>query len=311
MTTRWLVLAVTLGLSACRPQTGVAPARREQADLVARQAIAAESTLVHTPLDERTIGVSAFAAEPTDTLVGPLAYALPDLLLGDLARSHSITVVDRVRLDALERELHLASTGAIDTTTAPRVGRLLGAGRLVVGDLGRLTATAQTLVVDVRIADVGTSRVMTGFSLRAPVDEVIDIEKALAFRLFDVLGVTLTPAEQAAMDQRPTRNLAALLAYGRGVRDESAGDERGAAREYRRAIGLDPNFREARTHLGAVQPAADVYPQLTRAIDATSHAINPSPLDPPPVSRPGGSVPPSTVPTPAPVTVSVTVTATP
>lgn len=309
---RWTLLACITGLAACRPTVGVTPARRAEADRAAKEAIAAESSLAAAPVDERTIGIPAFTAAPTDSVAGPLAYALPDLLLGDLARSHSIVVVDRLRLDALVRELHLASTGAVDSTTAPRIGRLLRAGRLVVGDVSRQATDTGNLVLDVRIANVGTTHVQTGFAIRAQLNEVFDAEKALAFRLFDVLGVTLTPAEQAAVDQRPTRNIAALLAYGRGVRAEAFGDEQGAALHYRRAVALDPNFMQARARLTTVAPPPDLGVALTRAIEATAHAINPSPLDPPPVSRPGGLPDPSNIPQQAaPVTVSVTVSATP
>ena len=56
----------------------------------------------------------------------------------------------------------------------------------------------------------------------------------------------LTPAERAAVEQQPTKNIGALLAYGRGVKRYYEGDFRGAAREFRDASRLDPSFGEAR-----------------------------------------------------------------
>ena len=66
---------------------------------------------------------------------------------------------------------------------------------------------------------------------RTSLDDILDSEKALALSLFTELGVTLTPAERAAVEQRPTRYLAAFLAYSKGVRAEAYGDYRTAAKE--------------------------------------------------------------------------------
>jgi hypothetical protein len=65
------------------------------------------------------------------------------------------------------------------------------------------------------------------------------------YRTFTELGITLTPAERAAIEQRPTANIAAFLAYSRGVRYEVFGRFDDAAREYQAAAALDPAFVDA------------------------------------------------------------------
>ena len=52
----------------------------------------------------------------------------------------------------------------------------------------------------------------TGTSVNA----VLDAEKAFVFAVFDRMGVILTLAERTLVEQRPTKSLAALLAYSRG-----------------------------------------------------------------------------------------------
>jgi hypothetical protein len=91
----------------------------------------------------------------------------------------------------------------------------------------------------------------------APLTDVLAAEKALAFRVFDALGVVLTPAERAAVERRPTANLAALLAYGRGVREEYDGDFRRAVDAYRRAAQLDPNFGAAATRAAVARTLSE------------------------------------------------------
>jgi hypothetical protein len=117
-------------------------------------------------------------------------------------------------------------------------------------------------------------------------DAIFDAEKALAFSLFQRLGVTLTPAERAAVEQRPTRNIAALLAYSRGVRDEALGNYDRAAAQYRDAIRIDPGFSHARTKLQAVErdlgtsgtAGSATESQLRRAATLASEPINRSAL---------------------------------
>ena len=200
-----------------------------------------------------TLAVMPFAVASADTAFTPLAYALADLLTTDLARSPRLTLVERARLGEVLRELALTATGRVDSLTAPRVGHLIQARELVIGSLGGtaggrpldLATGTGSLRLGVRVADVGSGTITQAVDASAPLADVLDAEKALAFRIFDALGVALTPAERAAVEQRPTANLAALLAYGRGVREEYDGDFRRAVQDFRRAQRLDPHFRAA------------------------------------------------------------------
>jgi tetratricopeptide (TPR) repeat protein len=86
--------------------------------------------------------------------------------------------------------------------------------------------------------------------------------------------VTLAPDERAAVEQRPTANLAALLEYGHGARLEILGDYRAAEQAFRRAVRLDPHFRAARARASEARRLAEAgvtNPLLVpgvRAIDA-------------------------------------------
>src|SRR5688500_6092548 len=116
--------------------TDAALRRVAAADSAARAAIANERAIDAASLPARAVGVAPFAADPADTVATALAYGLADLLITDLSRSAALTVVDRLRADAVLRELRLAESGRVDSATAPRVGRLVGARRLVVGTVG-------------------------------------------------------------------------------------------------------------------------------------------------------------------------------
>ena len=104
--------------------------------------------------------------------------------------------------------------------------------------------------------DVAIRRAPRPLAARASIDDILRAEKQLAFNLFNSLGVTLSPKEQAAVEQMPTRNVDAFLAYSRGVRFEAEGRYTAAAQEYRQAAGLDPAFKAAQAQLQGVQSAA-------------------------------------------------------
>lgn len=235
---------VIAGLAGCatgasKPEEQVAPVVRPDSATVA--AIARERGGVAG--SRQTVGVAPFrmgAAEPT---LSALSYALADLLTTDLARSSQLQLVERTRLGEVLRELDLAKSGRVDSATAPRVGQLLRARRLLLGSLD--TLLQGELRLSVRIADVESGVVDQALDARAPVSDVLAAEKAVAFRMFDALGVTLTPAERALVELRPTTSVAALAAYGKGVEAELQGDPKRAADEFRRAATVDPAFRAA------------------------------------------------------------------
>jgi hypothetical protein len=152
-------------------------------------------------------------------------------------------VVERLRLDAVMRELNLVTTGRVDSSTGPRVGRIVGARRLVVGSLNIQPNGA--LQIGSQVANSTSGRVDASLSGNATIEQIFDAEKAMAFRLLEAMGVAISPEERRAIEARPTRSLAAFLAYGAGVRSELNRDFTGAVRSYNEAARLDPSFSEA------------------------------------------------------------------
>jgi TolB-like protein len=253
-----LRLLPVLVLAACQLGTPVTtpeptPKPVDPAVVAAREALRREATIDVGAIPERAIAVPPLTVRSADTALAPLGYGLADMLMTDLAHSAQVVVVERSRLDAMLRELQLVQAGQVDSTQAPRVGRLLGARRLVVGAL--TDRGNGEFGIDTRVANTVSGTLDHAMSARAPLAAIFDAEKALAFRLLDQLGVTLTPAERAAIEQRPTSNVTAMLAYSRGVRDEAFGQYASAAANYRAAVVADPGFGAARTRLGASESA--------------------------------------------------------
>jgi TolB-like protein len=240
-----LVVAVAVVAAGCVQSlpTRVAPDRVAVAEADARRAITTERITATDTLPPRSLGITPLRVHATDTTLNPLGYGLADMLMTDLSKSAQVQIVDRLRFDAVLREMKLATAGLVETGTAPRVGRIVRARRLILGDITQLPGRQVT--VNARVADVRSTQVRPAISATTRLDDIFRAEKELAYRMFAELGITLTPAERAAVEQRPTSNLAALLAYSRGVRYEVFGRFDEAAREFQTAASLDPEFVEA------------------------------------------------------------------
>jgi TolB-like protein len=251
-----MLLALSAACASAGGTTG--STRVTEAEAAARAAVANERSINAATFPERTVGVAPFAVSAADTSLGALGYGLADILITDLQRSGQLQIVDRIRVDALLREVQLVEAGRVDPATAPRVGKLVGARRLVLGAISQ--RPGGQLAIDARVADVVTGDVRAGVSATAPLADILAAEKELALRLLTQLGVNLTPAARARIEDRPTRNIAALLAYSRAVRYEVRGDYTRAATEYRTALRLDPNFTLANDKLSQVPGGAPATP---------------------------------------------------
>ncbi|MGH7963812.1 MAG: CsgG/HfaB family protein, partial [Candidatus Binatia bacterium] len=103
---------------------------REENHRRAREAVAGEQQL--RPGDPRTLAVTYYRNLGAPEL-SFLQKGLTALLINDLSQVRDLRVVERDRLQALLEELQLGSTGLVNQDTAPKVGRLLGAGKVATG----------------------------------------------------------------------------------------------------------------------------------------------------------------------------------
>lgn len=193
--------------------------------------------------DTTTIAVMPFAIDRSDTLLAPLSFGMPDLLTTDLSRSRQLALVERAHMATILRELDLVNSGGVTQAGAPRVGRMMQARRVVTGTLRRVNPN--TILFEAQVNDVETGRVLQAVSATAPLNDLLIAEKEVALRIFTTLGIVLTPQERALVDQTPTKNLAAILAYSQGVQADVNGQYALATRSFRAAAKLDPAFSRA------------------------------------------------------------------
>lgn len=242
--------ATYTGLAASNPPNAVkklldgrlALVAQHQLVYEARQALAQEATLSKTPPPPNTVAVMPFRYTGTDSTYAPLSRGLASLVVTDLSRVHSLRLLERERMQALLDEMKLTESGRVDPATGARSGHLIGASQVVQGQFDVQPNQVQVNATVVRTTDAGVAATGTGADR---LQALFDVEKQVVFQLLGKMGITLTPAEQTAISERPTRDLEAFLLYSRGLAAQDQGNYGAAAQAFSAAAARDPGFSAA------------------------------------------------------------------
>lgn len=220
----------------------------------ARDALAAEKKLgVPAPAaGTNTVAVLYFQNDTGNVDLDPLQKGLALMLITDLSKIDSLHVVERVRLQALTRELDLAATPLVDSQTAPRMGKLLGARWMVGG--GRLGHNRKPLLdIDCYLLDLPRDTLLGQVATQGPLAEIFNLEKKILHEIVQLLNIALTPDQMRTLDEHPTTNLRALLLLFKGVDAGDRGRYADAARHYTQALQEDPGLGEAQDYLNELK----------------------------------------------------------
>ncbi len=213
----------------------------------ARQALADEQTLAPSRLTANSIAVLKFQNLGSAPELAPMATGLADMIITDLSQVRSLTVIERSRIHALMEEMGLGQSGLVEEATAPRVGNLLGARKILQGSF--LEVTDKELRLDANLADVVSAKAKSAGKISGELARFFRLEKDLVFKVIRALGIQLTEAEEKAILTIPTENLLAFLAYARGLEARDRGEYDKAEQEFQNAVKADTKFLRAQAQL--------------------------------------------------------------
>jgi len=226
----------------CDPISGVGRRLRARMKVLTRKQLAEEaqkSTPVAS-IPENTVAVLYFRNSSGVAEWAPLQKGLAKLLISDLAQIKSIRVIEPLRLQLLMEELKIGMYDIMDESTAPRMGKLLGAGRIINGAIA--SPEGKRIRLDALYTEVEMDRMLEQRAVQGTVDKFFTLEKKLVFKIVDSMGITLTQEEKDAISKVPTESFAAFLAYCRGLDYDDRGMYEKAEAEFQRAAQIDPNF---------------------------------------------------------------------
>jgi tetratricopeptide (TPR) repeat protein len=224
--------------------TSIAGALVEALHLPPAQAAAAEAGPAPTVavLDFRSGG----PAGPLDRHLADLA----DLLSADLS-ALEVPLVERQKLGAVLDELGLSASGLVRNADMAKVGRLLGAQRMVD------TAVIASGQTDSQVIEPETGLVVGSCRVSSDEQHLPSAVQGLAMELAEVLRVPITAAGRSALLQQATSSLEAALHAAVGWRLGGAGRAEEAVKEYQQAVYLDPSVAWWWLDLGQQYQAMD------------------------------------------------------
>jgi tetratricopeptide (TPR) repeat protein len=234
---------------------------RQQMEQEAQRALQMEQQLDVAKIPANTIAILYFENKGKKAELNPLQKGLSEMLVTDLSKVKSLKVLERIRLQELVQEMNLSEMDIVDQKTAPRLGKLLGANRLVKGSFFELTG--DKINIDAFVAKSRTGEIDATTNISGSVQDFFRLEKDLVFKIIDQMKIKLTDEEREAILEIPTENFFAFLQYSRGLDYEDRGLYTQAFEAYSQAATTDPNFSQAKTSASSAKKAEQIVGPTT------------------------------------------------
>ena len=212
--------------------------------------IANEKQLGAHQILPKAIAVFPLRYEGNDERFVSLSKGLSELILVDLGQVKGIQLVERIRTEELLNELKFSQAAYVDRTSAPRLGILLSAGRVVAGSFN---VQKTVFRMDVAAWDIVQQKFPDLTSKADDLDNLFKVQKEMVFAVIKELGIVLTPEEREKIRHVPTKNFLAFMNYCMGLRSEDARDFTAASVYYKQAVALDPAFAIAQQKAAAME----------------------------------------------------------
>ena len=94
------------------------------------------------------LAVMEFDSPSSDPRLVGLGKGLQSMVTTDLAQVEKLRLIERSRIEEIKAELKLQNSKLVDTKTAVRMGKLMGASHLIAGTV---TVLDQQMRLDMRL----------------------------------------------------------------------------------------------------------------------------------------------------------------
>ena len=246
-------------------------ARRQVSELVAQ-----EEKIGSGDIAPELVAVYPFDYRGADKTYAPLRMGLAELMKRDFSQVKSVTLVERVRIQAVLEELKFGQSKFVDPATAPRVGKILKAGRIVTGFFD--VPARSSFLVNVAYYDLTKAYLPEPKSKTDALGNLFALEKDIVFDVLGQMEIEPTPVERQRIEELPTRNLEAFLLFSQGLEGEAVADYGLAAQRFSQALELDPKFSMAGEELRRAE-AREAAKTKRQAITTMYEFDPPAPSD--------------------------------
>ncbi|MBF0429711.1 MAG: hypothetical protein HQK83_00415 [Fibrobacteria bacterium] len=180
-----------------------------------------------------------------------LNKGLCDMLVTELSKISAFHVLEREKLEGVLSELELAQSDVIDASSAPQIGKLLGASYLMFG--GFVKDMGNKLRIDVRIVDVTTGEILKAVEATGKPKALFKLIKKISYKIADELDVTISKKEKKLIKKSDKVNMDVLLVYSKGLEEMDAGNKEEALKHFKKALDMDDSFERARSQINKLE----------------------------------------------------------
>ena len=241
---RTILLAVAVLATAVALGLGLRNVSRQLAPQITAPVSADDAYVASFP--ERSIAVLPFEQIDEQSHDTSLAEAVQDDILNALAKVADFRVISRTSVS------HYAPGSPRDLRA---IAQDLGAGHILEGTV---SSTGEKVRINVQLTDARRGVKLTDISYERDLADLFGKQSNLVLRIADQVGASISSQEQAAIDERPTRDLVAYSLYVRGktlitsVGNAQVNEKLTQALELlNQAVDRDPNFYLAWCQLAA------------------------------------------------------------
>lgn len=175
-----------------------------------------------------------------------LSDSFAESLTMGLLKLDALQLVERSQIGNVLKEQQFGQSAYVDESTAPQVGKLLGAQVVVLGSYQKV---GEQLQANVRFVDVATGQIdgKRSAQVTGTFTQIFDLQKQLATNLIDSLQVQAKPDELAKLDQtlKATESPEAYKLYMSGIEAMRTDDSQhlDKARDaFRQALDIDAKY---------------------------------------------------------------------
>lgn len=183
-----------------------------------------------------------------------LSKGLAEVLITELSRNSAIRVVERDRLQELLNEQDLSASGRVDQSTVVSIGKILGAGHMLMGTF--LIDPRENMRIDVRAVNTETSEIAYVESIEGKADKLMAMIGELGEKINSGLNLPARPAGTPGFSDRGGKNpnqFRAMLLLSRAIEEQDKKNVSAAVALYKQAIDANPDFERAKVLLASLE----------------------------------------------------------
>ncbi|MDH5718799.1 MAG: hypothetical protein OEZ22_14325 [Spirochaetia bacterium] len=205
---------------------------------------------------EIRVGVLDFSSNSVDPKYRQFGLGLAEMysaaLVNDTGKGIYFLPRSRSDLKRIKDEIDFGKTSAVNSETAVKAGKLLGANYLLTG---LFTEINQQVRLDIKVFDIESGIAIISDSQRGIADETLDLVEVSQK---NVIG-KFNKMKNLAVKIRETKKtkVEAVLALSDGMKAQDDGDKRRAKKYYETALEIDPEFVIAKEFLRRLSSAAE------------------------------------------------------